>query len=54
MTKLIPSYKYIKVVFKRHNTVKVSPLQVHVCILHFTFQNMFTHIPTVFNPHNEP
>lgn len=54
MTKIIPFYKYIKVAFKRHNIVKVSPLQVYVCILHFTFQNMFAHLPTVFNPHNEP
>lgn len=42
MTKIISFYKYIKVVFKRHNIVKVSPLQVYICILHFTFQNVYT------------
>lgn len=49
----IPFNKYIRTVLKRHNFVKLSPLQLHVCILHYTFQNKFTHL-TMFNPYHEP
>lgn len=44
MTKIIPFYKYIKVVFKRHNIVKVSPLQVCICILHLFHFSKCLHI----------
>ena len=51
---MLPFNKYTQTVFNlKGAALSKYLLTTYIWILHYTFQNKFTHL-TVFNPHNEP